>query len=91
MGHPVGVRDFGAQKWRRMQAGRLLEQGVIESEVAHRLGPKSAIRDSLGAAACAIQFEEGPTRGCGPSSVLPAVGNRARVSSADARHWDMPQ
>ena len=39
MGNPAGVRrDFGALEERRMEAARLLKQGVSQSEVARRLG-----------------------------------------------------
>ena len=39
MGNPAGVRrDFGALEWRRMEAAKLLKQGVSQSEVARRLG-----------------------------------------------------
>ncbi len=39
MGNPAGVRrDFDGLERRRIQAGRLLEQGVSQSEVARRLG-----------------------------------------------------
>lgn len=39
MGNPAGVRrDFGALERRRMEAAKLLEAGVSQSEVARRLG-----------------------------------------------------
>ena len=39
MGNPAGVRrDFEALERRRMEAARLLKQGVSQSEVARRLG-----------------------------------------------------
>jgi len=39
MGNPAGVRrDFEALEARRMEAARLLRQGVSQSEVARRLG-----------------------------------------------------
>ena len=39
MGNPAGVRrDFAALEERRMEAARLLKQGVNQSEVARRLG-----------------------------------------------------
>jgi transposase len=39
MGNAAGVRrDFGALEERRMEAARLLKQGVNQSEVARRLG-----------------------------------------------------
>src|ERR1700687_1969656 len=39
MGNPAGVRrDFEALEERRMEAARLLKQGVSQSEVARRLG-----------------------------------------------------
>ena len=39
MGNPAGVRrDFDALEWRRMEAAKLLKQGVSQSEVARRLG-----------------------------------------------------
>ncbi len=39
MGNPAGVRrDFEALEGRRMEAARLLKQGVSQSEVARRLG-----------------------------------------------------
>ena len=39
MGNPAGVRrDFEALEERRMEAARLLRQGVSQSEVARRLG-----------------------------------------------------
>jgi len=39
MGNPAGVRrDFGALERRRMEAAKLLKQGVSQSEVARRLG-----------------------------------------------------
>jgi len=38
MGNPAGVRrDFEALEARRMEAARLLRQGVSQSEVARRL------------------------------------------------------
>ena len=38
-GNPAGVRrEFDALERRRMRAGRLLEQGVSQNEVADRLG-----------------------------------------------------
>ena len=47
MGNPAGVRrDFEALEERRMEAARLLKQGVSQSEVARRLGVdrQSAVR-----------------------------------------------
>src|SRR5208337_5120830 len=39
MGNPAGVRrDFEGLEERRMEAARLLKQGVSQSEVARRLG-----------------------------------------------------
>ena len=39
MGNPAGVRrDFAALERRRMEAARLLRQGVSQSEVARRVG-----------------------------------------------------
>ena len=39
MGNPAGVRrDFEALEGRRMEAAKLLKQGVSQSEVARRLG-----------------------------------------------------
>ena len=39
MGNPAGVkRDFDALEKRRMQAAKLLKQGIHEAEVARRVG-----------------------------------------------------
>ncbi|MGH7553560.1 MAG: helix-turn-helix domain-containing protein [Longimicrobiales bacterium] len=39
MGHPAGVkRDFQALERRRLEAAKLLAQGLPEAEVARRVG-----------------------------------------------------
>ena len=39
MGNPAGVRrDFAALEWRRMEAARLLKQGLSQSQVARAVG-----------------------------------------------------
>ena len=78
MGNPKGVqRDFGKLEERRFLAGRLLQQGVPQAEVARRVGVH---RQSVGR--WAQQLAEG-----GPRALKKAgrAGRKPRLKTADLR------
>jgi transposase len=90
MGNPAGVRrNFEELEKRRMEAGRLLEQGVSQSEVARRLGVhrQSVIRWTR-------QIKRSGMRGLrkvGRAGRKPqlSTADRARAPTRDPRRWDI--